>query len=96
MIAFAEVTIVLKVRQSMDLYQLQSAKKIVGTLMLLYHLTRVSKIVDLLVKVSFSNDNKDYPLHLSPPHSPPFNVGLSLAADDITLTNIDFGDRGNI
>ena len=40
---------------------LQSAKQIVGTLMLFYHLTRVSKIVDLKVEVSFSNDIRDHP-----------------------------------
>ena len=35
------------------------------------------------------------PLYLSPPHSPPFSVGsISLAAEDITPTNIDLGDRG--
>ena len=37
------------------------------------------------------------PLYLSPPHSPPFNVGsISLAAEDITPTNIGVCDWGNI
>ena len=35
------------------------------------------------------------PLHLSPPHSSRFNVGsISLAAEDITATNIDLGGPG--
>ena len=35
------------------------------------------------------------PLSSIPSHSPPFNVGsISLAAEDITPANIDFGDRG--
>ena len=62
---------------------LQSAKKLVGTLMLLYHLTRVSKIVDLKVKVSFSMAAS------IPSPFPPFNVGsISLVTEDITPPNI--------
>ena len=75
-------------------YMIYIPQRIWYTIMLLYHLTRMSKTLDLKAKVSFSNDSRDHPLHPLPiPY--PFNVGyISLAVEDITPTNIDLGGPG--
>ena len=50
-------------------------------MMLLNHLTL--KIVDLKIKVSFSNDSSDHPFIYNTCNSPPFDVGsICLVAEE--------------
>ena len=74
-------------------------EKIVGTLMLLYNLTHGSKIVDLKVKVLFSNDSRGYPFiyPLPIPYHSILGPYLGVTEDIMCMpTNIDLWGGGNI